>query len=259
MTQQTPTEILRRLKLAVRMIAHAVEALLATVNAEKKRAGKDMNPQEAITGDALGAGAGHRAAVPARLKQKVKQKSATVVGADDLLPVLTWVLVQANPPQLMQKLWFVSEFKHPDIMSLGEESYCLAQVVSAAEFLKNLEPTSLAITPRDYELGIARYNLTQRLINTAKGGTLAMCKQLLADGADVNGYTPSMQDCPVSVAIKHQQREMVRLFLEQPGVDVNVKYGFVRVVMLHLVSLTLLAFSVFFCCLFAWDFVHSPG
>src|SRR3546814_7482726 len=79
-------------------------------------------------------------------------------------------MAQANPPYLMQKLWFVTEFKHPDMNSLGEESYCLAQVVSAAEFLKSLETSLLAITPRDFEIGIARHGLTKRLIVMPKGG-----------------------------------------------------------------------------------------
>ena len=57
------------------------------------------------------------------------------ITADDLLPAIALVIIQANPPNIDSVLWLCSEFRHTELMH-GEESFCLSQISSAVEFCR---------------------------------------------------------------------------------------------------------------------------
>ncbi|CAD5234418.1 unnamed protein product [Bursaphelenchus xylophilus] len=59
-----------------------------------------------------------------------------VASADDITPVLVYVLLQANPPALLSNIQYISSFYGSRIE--GEEAYWWTQFVSAVEFLKQL-------------------------------------------------------------------------------------------------------------------------
>ena len=59
------------------------------------------------------------------------------ITADDLLPAIAWVIIQANPPNIDAVLWLCSEFRHTELQH-GEESFCLSQISSAVEFCRLL-------------------------------------------------------------------------------------------------------------------------
>jgi hypothetical protein len=159
------------------MVAHAVEALLDAAKARAKRqvhwslrVYTDRNKQAARLIRKMPSSHPRQTCLQgshvrivlifadegaSRVKHKKAAKTASVVGCDDLLPVLTWVCVQANPPRLVLRfgasifvtrahtllyticpkhrlartLWFLNEFRHPEMTGMGEEQYCLAQVV----------------------------------------------------------------------------------------------------------------------------------
>lgn len=56
--------------------------------------------------------------------------------ADDITPVLVYVLIQANPPALMSNIQYVSSF-YGNRME-GEEAYWWTQLTSAIQFIKTL-------------------------------------------------------------------------------------------------------------------------
>ncbi|CAD7972774.1 unnamed protein product [Amoebophrya sp. A120] len=62
-------------------------------------------------------------------------------GADDLLPVLLFVLIQVNPPNLHSNLEFISNF-HQQLVEEG--LYYLTTVKSALEFLRSMDHTALS-------------------------------------------------------------------------------------------------------------------
>lgn len=60
----------------------------------------------------------------------------STVSADDITPVLVFVLLQANPPALLSNIQFISGFYDSRIQ--GEEAYWWTQFHAAVEFLKQL-------------------------------------------------------------------------------------------------------------------------
>uniref|UniRef100_A0A1I7YSB2 VPS9 domain-containing protein n=1 Tax=Steinernema glaseri TaxID=37863 RepID=A0A1I7YSB2_9BILA len=59
-----------------------------------------------------------------------------VANADDIIPILVYVLIQANPPALLSNMQYITGF-HADRME-GEEAYCWTLFTSAIEFMKTL-------------------------------------------------------------------------------------------------------------------------
>ena len=58
-------------------------------------------------------------------------------GADDLFPVLVYVLIKANPPGLLSTTQYVKNFLEDSLK--GEENYWWVQFSTAVEFTKTLE------------------------------------------------------------------------------------------------------------------------
>ena len=63
-------------------------------------------------------------------------------GADVLLPMLVWVLVCANPPQLYTSIQFISDFRNR-LYKGTQLEYNLVSVHSALEFVEDLKPSDL--------------------------------------------------------------------------------------------------------------------
>ena len=57
-------------------------------------------------------------------------------GADDLFPVLVYVLIKSNPPGLLSTIQFINHFVENQL--LGEDAYWWAQFSTAVEFSKTL-------------------------------------------------------------------------------------------------------------------------
>lgn len=69
----------------------------------------------------------------------------SVPGADDIFPVLVFVIIRANPPDLLSTMAFIENF-YRDRMH-GEASYWWAQFTSAVEYVKTIEVEPSAQTP----------------------------------------------------------------------------------------------------------------
>lgn len=61
----------------------------------------------------------------------------SVPAADDLMPVLVYVLIKANPPHLLSTVQYVNTFYEKQLE--GEEAYWWTQFASAVEFIKNMD------------------------------------------------------------------------------------------------------------------------
>lgn len=58
-------------------------------------------------------------------------------GADDFLPVFVYVVLNANPPNLLSTKQYVNTFYETRLS--GEEYYCWMQFCAAIEFIKTLK------------------------------------------------------------------------------------------------------------------------
>lgn len=73
-----------------------------------------------------------------KLAAKVLATSAErTTGADELLPLLIFLLIQANPPRLHSNLSFIYRYRHPSRL-LGEQGYFLTNIMSAQSFLETV-------------------------------------------------------------------------------------------------------------------------
>ncbi|NWH39233.1 VP9D1 protein, partial [Chloropsis hardwickii] len=59
-------------------------------------------------------------------------------GADDLLPILSYVVLQTGQPQLLSECAALEEFIHEGYL-IGEEGYCLTSLQSALSYVESLQ------------------------------------------------------------------------------------------------------------------------
>ncbi|XP_055674403.1 VPS9 domain-containing protein 1 isoform X1 [Falco peregrinus] len=64
--------------------------------------------------------------------------SAAISGADDLLPILSYVVLQTGLPQLLPECAALEEFIHEGYL-IGEEGYCLTSLQSALSYVESLQ------------------------------------------------------------------------------------------------------------------------
>ncbi|KAM4800821.1 VPS9 domain-containing protein 1 isoform X1 [Urocitellus parryii] len=64
---------------------------------------------------------------------------AAAIGADDLLPILSFVVLRSGLPQLVSECAALEEFTHEGYL-IGEEGYCLTSLQSALSYVQLLPP-----------------------------------------------------------------------------------------------------------------------
>lgn len=77
---------------------------------------------------------------------------STPPSADDLLPLLIYMLIKANPPNLQSNIQFIAFYRHPSRLT-GEEAYFFTHLCSAAAFIRNVgkEGTQLNMDPQEFQ------------------------------------------------------------------------------------------------------------
>lgn len=69
--------------------------------------------------------------------------AAAAIGADDLLPILSFVVLRSGLPQLVSECAALEEFIHEGYL-IGEEGYCLTSLQSALSYVELLPQGGLA-------------------------------------------------------------------------------------------------------------------
>ncbi|XP_072728790.1 VPS9 domain-containing protein 1 isoform X3 [Ciconia boyciana] len=64
--------------------------------------------------------------------------ASAAIGADDLLPILSYVVLQTGLPQLLSECTALEEFIHEGYL-IGEEGYCLTSLQSALSYVESLQ------------------------------------------------------------------------------------------------------------------------
>eukprot|EP01122_Echinamoeba_exundans_P006543 TRINITY_DN1864_c0_g1_i2.p1 TRINITY_DN1864_c0_g1~~TRINITY_DN1864_c0_g1_i2.p1 ORF type:complete len:429 (-),score=103.88 TRINITY_DN1864_c0_g1_i2:168-1454(-) len=101
-------------------------------------------------------------------------------GADDFLPLLIYVVLRANPPQMHSNLQYILKFRNPSKM-ISEAGYYFTHLESTIDFIEHLDASKLTIDPQDFE----------RLLAQAQQQTAAR-----------NQKAPTMQDAQKSVELE---------------------------------------------------------
>ncbi|XP_067053193.1 VPS9 domain-containing protein 1-like isoform X1 [Acropora muricata] len=71
---------------------------------------------------------------------KPRHSPETAIGCDDLLPILSFVIIQSGIAQLVSECEAMEEFI-PEGYLMGEEGYCLTTLTTALAYLATLKPT----------------------------------------------------------------------------------------------------------------------
>ncbi|CAG8643912.1 10066_t:CDS:10, partial [Paraglomus occultum] len=74
-------------------------------------------------------------------------------GADKFLPVLIFVVLRANPPDLVSNVQYISRFRNPDKL-VSEAGYYLSSLMGAISFIENMDESSLSITKEEFDNNI---------------------------------------------------------------------------------------------------------
>nr|GMD03770.1 vacuolar protein sorting-associated protein 9A-like [Ipomoea batatas]GMD45166.1 vacuolar protein sorting-associated protein 9A-like [Ipomoea batatas] len=71
-------------------------------------------------------------------------------GADDFLPVLIYVTIKANPPQLHSNLLYIQRFRH-ETRLVSEAAYFFTNILSAESFIRNIDAKALSMDETEFE------------------------------------------------------------------------------------------------------------
>ncbi|KAF6155508.1 hypothetical protein GIB67_017863 [Kingdonia uniflora] len=71
-------------------------------------------------------------------------------GADEFLPVLIFVTIKANPPQLHSNLLYIQRFRRQSRL-VSEAAYFFTNMLSAASFISNIDANALSMEETEFE------------------------------------------------------------------------------------------------------------
>ena len=73
--------------------------------------------------------------------------------ADSFVPLLIYVVLQANPEHLVSNIQYILRFRNQDKLG-GEAGYYLSSLSGAIQFVENLDRTSLTISDEEFERNV---------------------------------------------------------------------------------------------------------
>ncbi|KAL2758986.1 hypothetical protein ACRALDRAFT_2026393 [Sodiomyces alcalophilus JCM 7366] len=73
--------------------------------------------------------------------------------ADSFMPLLIYVVLQANPEHLVSNVQYILRFRNQDKLA-GEAGYYLSSLMGAIQFIEGMDRTSLTITDEEFEKNV---------------------------------------------------------------------------------------------------------
>ena len=81
---------------------------------------------------------------------KLRAGQSPDAGADEFLPLFIWVVLKAKVPHLYRNVEYIGAFHHPTRL-LGMDGYCLMNLRSSLEFIKDLNSESVTMDAGDFD------------------------------------------------------------------------------------------------------------
>jgi len=138
----------------------------------------------------------------------LKNSKSSDLSADAFVPLLIYVVLQANPDNLVSNLQYILRFRNQDKLG-GEAGYYLSSLSAAIQFIENLDRTSLTVTDEEFERNvelavseIAAQNreadalspLSPRASNVSEKSSLAEPAWIPRNSVDVSSSRPGMNE-----------------------------------------------------------------
>ena len=83
----------------------------------------------------------------------LKNANFADTSADSFVPLLIYVVLQANPEHLVSNIQYILRFRNQDKLG-GEAGYYLSSLSGAIQFVENLDRTSLTISDEEFERNV---------------------------------------------------------------------------------------------------------
>lgn len=80
----------------------------------------------------------------------LKNAQSSDTSADSFVPLLIYVVLQANPDHLVSNIQYILRFRNQDKLS-GEAGYYLSSLSGAIQFIEGLDRTTLTISDEEFE------------------------------------------------------------------------------------------------------------
>ncbi|KAI8869620.1 hypothetical protein GQ42DRAFT_102544, partial [Ramicandelaber brevisporus] len=84
---------------------------------------------------------------------KGKKSNTSEVNADQFLPALIYIIIRANPPELVSNVMYISRFRTTDLMR-AESEYYLTSFMGAISFIESMDASTLSISQSEFDRNI---------------------------------------------------------------------------------------------------------
>eukprot|EP00981_Chlorochromonas_danica_P002428 scaffold471_cov318-Ochromonas_danica.AAC.19 len=149
------------------------------------------------------------------------------LSADDLLPAIIYMLIQANPNNIELILSLCTHYRHP-MRLRGEEAYVLTQLTSALAFLRQARARDFDLPIAIYNTMLMKYKYTLSLLLECKNGHLGNVRHYHSRGADVNALSPDHKDNALTASIRYQHYPILLYLLSLPEMVVDQRVHLFR-------------------------------
>lgn len=85
----------------------------------------------------------------------LKNSQSSDTSADSFVPLLIYIVLQANPDHLVSNIQYILRFRNQDKLS-GEAGYYLSSLSGAIQFVEGLDRTSLTVSDEDFEMNVEK-------------------------------------------------------------------------------------------------------
>ncbi|KAF9988545.1 hypothetical protein BGZ75_009208 [Mortierella antarctica] len=119
----------------------------------------------------------------------IRRSEGNSKGADTFLPILIYVVLRSNPPNLVSNVQYISRFRNPDKLQ-AEAGYYLASLMGAISFIENLEASSLSISLEEFDQQIGK---TMAELSQERADAMAAAEAAGTLSASANFATKTMQ------------------------------------------------------------------
>ncbi|ETN46562.1 uncharacterized protein HMPREF1541_00747 [Cyphellophora europaea CBS 101466] len=83
----------------------------------------------------------------------LKNAKSSDTSADSFVPLLIYVVLQANPENLVSNIQYILRFRNQDKLG-GEAGYYLSSLSGAIQFIESLDRTSLTVSDEEFEKNV---------------------------------------------------------------------------------------------------------
>ncbi|KIW67139.1 hypothetical protein PV04_06411 [Phialophora macrospora] len=83
----------------------------------------------------------------------LKNAKSSDTSADSFVPLLIYVVLQANPENMVSNVQYILRFRNQDKL-VGEAGYYLSSLSGAIQFIENLDRTTLTVSDEEFERNV---------------------------------------------------------------------------------------------------------